>query len=886
MDLLDLDEDLIDSRLETIMVRRTFSNKHLKNALQLMEYKLMINLQEETDCENEAESNFIAKLLSDLNEESIDLICKIVIVVLNLNKKKIISKSEHLLQQILSDIAISNVGNITEKHPKILLNLKVCDSILDTVIKNGDKLSLIFLEAPLENILSDPDEKLTLHFLTNTVPRFFDGVGGYNILDRIWVYMKQMNEKENALKILSCLSEFYLPIANNKGNIKFESTILYDYNFWNILLLGLQTNDPSIRKISVYLIKRAIDCSKMLKKNIHIESERETFFIWEQKSEKLHKLMWDNFFILIDSLEEKQSNIVLPSLKLFDTLKNMPTCWLKCAFNIALKHDNTQVRSKCIEYRLKFKICSEEEALTLLEAINDIHLYDSFDEKEKLLEKLEETMKTTPDSYIFKAITKVKWCPVPMYNFSKVLASIKDYTISNKELFQTVIDIIKVPCNNIVMRKAIQVNISYFIRNCCTDMQWKDIINIYASFNSDMFYKDENPFIEKIFRLYLNAEEKEQLFNVITDTHGNIDFALIYLKSHKEDSPHFIDKLREKIKRVQDNTSRQYSDKMECLNDAVYLAQLFRETVENEDSTINAIVAREYKTMLQYIFTLLSNENENLRIEDISLLLKGLYEMASIQIQDEEQKEIELQLYKSSILLLKDNNVEIKKKVLSIFILNNVLRSESFLLNYKHEIIKLQQILNILTNCEFRHIQNKESNGRYRNVFFEKSCEFIYFMIKQHDKTEIKENIKVIIEFIENVTESGGYGCLLWILKIMNKILPELLINENLNVNVIQFIDRMWEEIEELKSNNQYSPCIEEFVNLITHEELLKRAMYNNIIISYCNTIIEYGPMKNAPLFYLIRNLGNKELTTNHGQMIYTLCEILLHSPIPRKDQR
>ncbi|KAJ8721233.1 hypothetical protein PYW07_002008 [Mythimna separata] len=61
--------------------------------------------------------------------------------------------------------------------------------------------------------------------------------------------------------------------------------------------------------------------------------------------------------------------------------------------------------------------------------------------------------------------------------------------------------------------------------------------------------------------------------------------------------------------------------------------------------------------------------------------------------------------------------------------------------------------------------------------------------------------------------------------------------------------------------------------------------MYNNIVISYCNKIIEYGPVKTNPLYYLIRRLNSKDVE-DYGHLIYVLCEILLYCPVPRKDQR
>ncbi|KAI8422806.1 hypothetical protein MSG28_006551 [Choristoneura fumiferana] len=164
MDLLDLDEELVDERLKTIMVRENYSHKHLKWAIQLLKYKQLINNKEEIDCENNDESDFVAKLIKDLREETADNVCQITNIVLNLNPSSIISKSEHLLQQILLNIDVNSTqlsispDENTEgsSSSNILLNLRLCDTILDAVIKNNEKLYMPFLETPLEQILLNP----------------------------------------------------------------------------------------------------------------------------------------------------------------------------------------------------------------------------------------------------------------------------------------------------------------------------------------------------------------------------------------------------------------------------------------------------------------------------------------------------------------------------------------------------------------------------------------------------------------------------------------------------------------------------------------------------------------------------------------------------------
>ncbi|KAL0881206.1 hypothetical protein ABMA27_002310 [Loxostege sticticalis] len=884
MDLLDLDESLIDMRLKSIMNKDTYSKKHLINAIQLLRYKHLVNAQDETDCDNEEACNFAAKLIKQVSEENIENVCQIVAITLTLDTETIINKSEHLLQQILSELDVPNeVKDSESPEPNYsLLNLKIADSILEAVIKKGGKLTLPFLDLPVSKILLSADEQLKIHFLTSSVPKLFQGIEDYNILDKIWDFIKQFedNNREVTLKVLSSLSEFYLPVADSKGKVLFETEIVNHYEFWHNILYGLSSTDPSLRKTSIYLAKRALDCIMAMDKDISVKTENHTIFVWNHSKRMTAKIIWDNFFILMDSLEEKQSNIVLPSLQLFGSLKSLGH-WLNCAFNIGLKHDNTQVRLKCIQHRLETKISSQSEAIVLLEALNDINIYDNYIECGELKKKVSAFMN---DKKVFvnilTSIPMIKWSPVPLYHISSLISEItfKDFIseINGMDITELLIEILKVPCNNIAVRKAVLVNISHFVGNCCDGLHWKDYVNIYCVVQSELKESElDSPLNSMIAKIAIKDEEKTDFFQLIEYFH--IDFCLLYLRHHPEDMAFFINVLLNKIKKAHDVVTRQYSDKSECLKDVIYLTQLYKKSGTSIEN-INIIVEKEYKTILHYLLCLLSNDTK-LSIDEMSILSNGFISMSN-SINNLGAKEILLQLYKASVSFIKARNTVLESKLLGMFLVNALSSNPILIANYKHEMIGIKDIITLTSSFE-----NTSSVGRLRNVFYEKSCEILDYLLNDKD-VALDRHAKDIAEYIENVIECGGYGCLRWCLKIMNTILPCLLQDENNKFDVAHFISRMWKEIEELKSNNQYNPCIEQFVHLITQDVLLKKSMYNNVIIAYCNKIIEHSALKTAPLFYLIKKLNRIEFTADYGQMIYVLCEVLLYSPVPRKDQR
>lgn len=890
LDLLDLDEELIDTRLKSLMGRSDHTNIHLTNVLLLLKYKQLINIQENTECENENEYNFIAKLLKNINEDNVDCTCKIINTVLLLHTTSVFSKSEHLLQQILHDITTGDLftNEAGKDNSKALVYLKVCDSILDAIMQNGTITSLMFTEIPIENILNNYGESVKNHFLMHTVPKLFQGVIGFNILDKLWNHITQLQDREKSLKVLSSLSNYYLPSVDSKDDTKLQSKIISERLFWEIILDGLKSTDSSTRKISIYLAKRAIDYLTSLRQNISIKYDNSIIFMWIYINTEVLKSAWDNFFILIESLEEKQSNIVMPSLQLFEVLENFGDHWLEAAFKIGLRHDNTQVRIKCIEHRLRKKPVNESEVRELLDALNDINLYNKSQECADLQDRILEAFK---DKYgfriLFQTMSTIKWSPVPFYYITNLLAKVNIdvlHIFDEKYLADRIKELMKIPCNNLCIRKAIVINVTYFIGNCCKVLSWRTYNDICHLFRFDLYTREviqNNPFIMLLNNFKLENEEKIEFFHLLNKCHNNIDYGLFYLNAHIDDTFIFLDIINKKLENLQQVISRHYFDKRILFKDLVFLMHLLAKTDSKETelkATINKCIVKEYKTILQYIHSLLIHDRV-LSTDDMALLFKNLnFHLTEVT---DDIAETLVELYKVSFLLLKEKGIDIEKKLLGIsninyFFIDCTAKNHRLSTNVI-EIFNLQTVISFTKDFD-RH--NVESTGRIKNIFFEQTCELVHKLLVR----KCTFNTEDMISFIDDVLDCGGYGCLKWILMIGNEILHILLDNEKSQVYFVAFVNRMWKELEELKSNNQYMPCVREFVKLITQDTILLNPNYNNVVVLYSSKIIALAPVRSTPLNYFIMQLNSKNHLPSH--LVYILCEILLFNPLQRKDQR
>lgn len=896
LDLLDLDEELIDQRLKSLMVRNSYTPHHLLNSLHLLQYKLLINLQEGSECDNDEESNFIAKLLAELNQENIDHVCKITYTVLKLNPSSLPSKAEHLLQQILSDLFNGN-ENVEEDFGNTLrLKLKVCDSILDAAAENNVKLSMLFLETPLENILNVNNDKLKSHFLLNTVPRLFSSVVGYNILDRIWNFIQNLetDKQHMALKVLVTLADYYIPTVCAEGKLKYQSEVIFLTRFWQIILFGINSNDSGSKKISIYLAKRSVECFLNVKQNAKVSTETgHMIFKWDITKEKELKTIWDNYFILIESLEEKQANIVLPSLLLFETVQSLGQDWLSTAYNIGLNHPNTQVKQKCIEYRIKTKLNNVSEAKELLDSLNDINLYAKPKDIGAITFNIVKMLEEHADAlfYLFKALPSVNWSPVPLYYASKVFAKSvygQKYAeaLSSVAFFDIICDVLKISCNNVLIKRKVQTDfLKLLIGNCksVTREQLTKLMSILQKeFDHAMEHEESTEFID-ILANWLKSVETEQTEDTLKyikdSNYYHLSVTLVTLNDENDKWTELIQEVVEKINYVGNVLNRQYCDKLECFNAVAYLVLLYNDKTEGvELRCIKELIKVNFHLLTKYVLHLLLNEKTP-NDDEIKFMECNLHQIFEYATKDEELIQDVKQIVKTCMTIVKDPNSDLPKKIFALTILKVSLNAN------QDENIILKDLINapkcLENNKNHTDIENR---SRLLNKFYQILCETVHLILSK--KHRVIFNIEdEIIDFIDNAIECGGYGCLQWILKIMRAILPTIH-SELKNYDIRMFIDRMWKEIEELKSNHQYAVCMEDFIDVLL-DILGDKTMHNNVlkcvVLHYCKRIIELGDTNVKPLLVLTRKIAAMPLTRSEASLLHI---ILLFSPVPRKDQR
>ncbi|CAL1534026.1 unnamed protein product, partial [Lymnaea stagnalis] len=163
-----------------------------------------------------------------------------------------------------------------------------------------------------------------------------------------------------SLYVFYCLKNYFFPLEESvKEDLVFN---LSSDNFWTIVQAGLVGVDPSHRKLSMYLLKRLVDTCNKNKCTLNAPVAGETtskkfsdkvpLFWWSPKYGDQLTVIWDHFFLMIETLEEKQVHVIKPLLprmqKLLDAssitseegLPLLHSSWLVTIVTRCFHHDS------------------------------------------------------------------------------------------------------------------------------------------------------------------------------------------------------------------------------------------------------------------------------------------------------------------------------------------------------------------------------------------------------------------------------------------------------------------------------------------------------------------------------------------------------------------
>ena len=134
-----------------------------------------------------------------------------------------------------------------------------------------------------------------------------------------------------------------------------------DDRFYVVIQFGLVHSDALTRKRSQFLLKRALDFSAASKTD-KFSAISSKFFSWDDGDKLNFQDVWNDFFLILETLEEKQSHVIWPVL---DKLVRFIECtskryihvtWMLAVFKRIFDHDNKGIKYWGVIKILKLKL--------------------------------------------------------------------------------------------------------------------------------------------------------------------------------------------------------------------------------------------------------------------------------------------------------------------------------------------------------------------------------------------------------------------------------------------------------------------------------------------------------------------------------------------------
>lgn len=843
----EMGEPFTDKYLQRLMLKPP-TTSNLKNILGILNYKVKYCIKYNREINNTALFEFSIKLLlNDTVKDNISIISEIFEKVLLLQLSTLSSKAEHLLQQILTDEFIDENSD----NEKLLFYLHIVDSVLKAAQESKVYLNLQYYFASLEKLAFHNDQKIQQYFLNSVVPKFIQVVGGYDILARIWESVDDSRDIYITLSTLNYLSFYFIPT---------ESSYLFDIiqepTFWRVLIDGLHTQDSTNKKLCIGLLKSVLNACKLRDKGFEVLLKNQVVFYWHFSNSNFIKDMWKNYFILIETLDEKQSNIVFPCLNLYKNIQKISKPWSNYAYQLGLTHSNFRVRCDSLLIRLKYPITDCFEAKIILMALNEERLYRSARFRSNILETLSSEANIVN---VYEMLTSVQWLATPLYYMSEMLANIKPEAVRTFKTFDgnKIIELLSLPCNRVPIRLAIKNNLLTFL--CKMFGDWKSFFLILGKLNIDL--EEGKPGfreLEEVFkRMKVLEKEKKELACCLMNRTSFANVVKLYLNIYPNDVGYFVQVLKSKLE-----------EDAYLIDDLAFMGSFLKEKLESESSkAMKALIKDKFDNIAENIQGIITARNV-----EFTNIYENFDKICCIFIQ-------EFGVHESFVKIAWNENNPIEFKIKHLILIKSLVKVTGH----------VEMDLGFLLDCKgYAKKGGNDLKSQY-NKMYEVACEIIYLLMPVDVKNE--DFIRRIPAFLAHALDCGGYGCLKWILQAMVTFVNT---EHDFGVSymdlckefdLVNFIDTAWTEVMALKSNKQFIPCMREFVNLITSEVLLKNDEYKRRIVSYGMEILRLTTTSIGPISLLVTRFKRLRLTID-SVWIPTFIEFLLYRPVITEDQR
>lgn len=410
-------------------------------------------------------------------------IVNMLTLILNCTKNNRIMIIESVFMVITLDVKrILNLplSDISNNSSNLIRKLRLMEMFLSSVVEKETDVRLeITVFTQLKEIiiqaLLSGEPSVTTYALT--LLNLYQKLSQCSLIFQVWLHISVKVIADNTFVESFLIILTHILHFNVQSEVKLE--IINTFEFWSILKRCFE-NFGNIRKYAIGILKYILSYIKTSQFSI-------THGVWNCDRPKEYDHWWNMYFIIIESLDEKQSHLVLPVFGMIRDLlnSNIPVdiFWILNAIQYAMIHDSRTVRIQACQCLFNLKTVHFENSnlssliKILLQTTNDsvffrkifkMECYETF--KNQFINWIAEFSSQSNGSFftenLLHILTELKWSPIPLYYILELFTEsiiCQSKLIYSEKVKHFISDVTRF--HNIPIRAAIQ---SLFIKLLCT----------------------------------------------------------------------------------------------------------------------------------------------------------------------------------------------------------------------------------------------------------------------------------------------------------------------------------------------------------------------------------------------------------------------------------
>ncbi|XP_011309831.1 uncharacterized protein [Fopius arisanus] len=263
------------------------------------------------------------------------------------------------------------------------------------------------------------------------------------VLDTLWTCIIEYNphtEKKSLTLLCGMIDDFLS--EKSQDAIKLNVEFCLNDKISHLIVDHLTSNIQLYRKQAQFILDLITDYLKAYFQKVDVTDKNESILPFIFCKDGLNsETIKSKYFLLLESLEEKQAHLVLPAMSHLDELLDtsithdplLNITWVRCLFTRILNHDNDRVIKAGITalLRMELRIFDDKFITLLIETLNKTFLYEdqSSNPHPQVFRDLSQMIITAEQSEInitsklIIAAANINWAPIPLFYMLEALGN-------------------------------------------------------------------------------------------------------------------------------------------------------------------------------------------------------------------------------------------------------------------------------------------------------------------------------------------------------------------------------------------------------------------------------------------------------------------------------